>query len=71
GTRAPEDAWDHGFAANHHWRCVSASDTRIRLAIDYPAGSPIEHIEREIAADPHAPAVDITLRVWARRAGAA
>ena len=64
GTRAPDDAWDHGYAANHHWRCVSATDTRIHLAIDYPAGSPIEHIEREIAADPHAPAVDITFRIW-------
>jgi hypothetical protein len=67
GTRAPEDAWNHGYAANHHWRCVSATGQRIHLAIDYPPGSPIEHIEREIAADPHAPAVDITLRVWARR----
>jgi hypothetical protein len=66
-THAPEDGWDHGYAANHHWRCVSATDTRIHLAIDYPPVSPIEHMEREIVADPHAPAVDIVLRVWARR----
>jgi hypothetical protein len=66
-TRAPDDAWTHGYAANHHWRCVSATARRIHLAIDYPPGAPIEHIEREIAADPHAPAVDIVLRVWVRR----
>ncbi|MCS0580367.1 hypothetical protein NX784_02050 [Massilia pinisoli] len=66
-THAPEDGWNHGYAANHHWRCVSATGARIHLAIDYPAGSPIEYMEREIAADPHAPAVDIVLRVWARR----
>lgn len=66
-THAPDDGWNHGYAANHHWRCVSADERRIHLAIDYPPGSPIEHVEREIAADPHAPAVDIVLRVWARR----
>jgi hypothetical protein len=66
-THAPDDAWNHGYAANHHWRCVSADERRIHLAIDYPASSPIEHIERVIAADPDGPAVDIELRVWARR----
>jgi hypothetical protein len=66
-THAPEDGWNHGYAANHHWRCVSATATRVHLAIDYPPASPIEHMEREIVADPHAPGVDIVLRVWARR----
>jgi hypothetical protein len=66
-THAPEDGWNHGYGANHHWRCVSATETRIHLAIDYPPGSPIEHMEREIAADPHGPAIDVVLRVWARR----
>jgi hypothetical protein len=66
-THAPDDAWNHGYAANHHWRCVSADERRIHLAIDYPASSPIEHIERVIAADPDGPAVDIELSVWARR----
>ncbi|WP_156895519.1 hypothetical protein [Massilia putida] len=66
-THAPGDGWTHGYAANHHWRCVSADDRRIKLAIDYPPGSPIEYMEREIAADAHAPAVDVVLRIWARR----
>lgn len=63
----PDDAWAHGYAANHHWHCLSATEHRIRMAIDYPSASPIEHIEREIAADPDSAAIDITLRVWARR----
>ena len=43
-THAPDDGWNHGYAANHHWRCVSATEHRIHLAIDYPPGSPIEHM---------------------------
>jgi hypothetical protein len=66
-ARTPEDAWPHGYAANHHWRCVSASSQRVLLSIDYPPEAPIERIEREIVADPTAPRVEITLRVWARR----
>lgn len=61
------DDWAHGYAANHHWHCLSATPHKIRMAIVYPPGSPIEHVEREIAADPNAAAIDITLRVWARR----
>jgi hypothetical protein len=67
-ARTPEDNWAHGYAANHHWRCVSATPHRVQLAIDYPPDAAIEHIEREIAVDPDSPAIDISLRIWARRA---
>jgi hypothetical protein len=65
--QAPDDAWDHGYAANHHWHCIEASPTQVRMAIDYPPDAAVARIERCIAADPHAPAIDITLTVWTRR----
>jgi hypothetical protein len=67
-TRASDDAWMHGYAANQRWTCIEASALRVHLAIDYPADSAIARIERVIAADPNAPALDITLGIWARRA---
>lgn len=67
-TREADDAWGHGYAANHHWTCVEATPDRLHLAIDYPAASAIARVERIIAADPHAPALEIALTVHARRA---
>ena len=64
----PSDNWAHGYAANHRWHCLAATPQRVHLAIDYPPDSPVERIEREITADPHSPALDITLTIWSRRA---
>jgi hypothetical protein len=66
--RSPEDDWGHGYAANHHWHCLEAAPDRVRLAIDYPAEAAVRRIERLVEADPHSPALDITLTVWSRRA---
>ena len=64
----PGDAWAHGYAANHRWQCLEATPQRVHLGIDYPADSAVSRIERVIAADPHAPALDIELTIWSRRA---
>ena len=66
--RSADDGWSHGYAANHRWQCLHADAQRVHLAIDYPAGSPIARIERSVAADPNAAAIDIGLTVHARRA---
>lgn len=63
----PSDHWDHGYAANHAWRCIESRPERLHLAIDYPGEAPIERVERIIEADPHTPALNISLSVWARR----
>ena len=68
GTRTPDDNWGHGYAANHRWQCVTATPHCVHLAIDYPADAAVARIERTVAVDPHAPALDITLTIWSRRA---
>jgi hypothetical protein len=67
-TRDADDEWGHGYASNHHWTCIGATPDQVHLAIDYPVSSPIARVERIVAADPQAPALDITLTVHARRA---
>lgn len=67
-TRQADDQWGHGYASNHHWTCMETTPSRVHLAIDYPAASAIARVERIIAADPLAPALDMTLIVHARRA---
>ena len=67
-TRTPDDNWGHGYAANHRWQCVTATPHCVHLAIDYPADAAVARIERTVAVDPHAPALDITLTIWSRRA---
>jgi hypothetical protein len=66
-THPAQDAWVHGYPANHHWKCIDATPRRVHLAIDYPADSAIERIERVISVAPHAPALDIALSIHARR----
>lgn len=65
--KVADDSFAHGYSANHHWHCLEARPGQVHLAIDYPPASPVRRIERVIAADPHAAALDITLTVWSRR----
>lgn len=66
-SRAPDDRWDHGYAANHLWRCVDHGPGHVRLQIDYPADSPVASMERTVRCDPDAPALEVELSVSARR----
>ena len=67
-THAADDDWAHGYAANHRWRCVEADGRRVHLAIDYPEEAAVARIERTVAVDPSAAALDISLTIHARRA---
>ncbi len=67
GERRADDRWDHGYAANHPWRCQDQGPGYLHLRIDYPPESPIASMERTIRCDPAAAAVDIELAVTARR----
>jgi hypothetical protein len=82
GTDAPRtlpDGWSaagetfdgadipHGHSANAEWVFTDISPDRLTLTCDYPDTHPIRRLARTIAADPHAPALDITLTVQARR----
>ncbi|MEO7496524.1 MAG: hypothetical protein ABIT83_10940 [Massilia sp.] len=66
-VQTPSDHWTHGYAANHRWHCVEASERRVHVAIEYPATSAVSRIERVIAAGPDSPALDISLTIWTRR----
>lgn len=57
----------HGPAADADWTIVKADDASVTLRLDYAADSPVAHLERTIAARVDAPALDFTLRVFARR----
>lgn len=58
----------HGPAAEEEWEVVDRSETHVLLALDYPVDSPIARVERRIAVRDDAPALDLELHVWARRA---
>ena len=58
----------HGHSSNHPWSWEEGDGTSLRLAIDYPAGSPVRRLVRTITPDPNAPAVAIELRVEIRDA---
>jgi hypothetical protein len=57
----------HGHSSNAKWVFTEISPDRLTLTCDYPETHPIRRLTRTIAADPHAPALDITLTVEARR----
>jgi hypothetical protein len=61
------DEWNHGYASNHLWQLVERGLHDIRLRIDYPNEADIVSLERVIAVDPHAPALDVSLTIHARR----
>lgn len=58
----------HGHSSNTEWRFTNFGDQWVELICDYPESHPIRRLTRRIAADPAFPALDITLKVEARRA---
>ena len=60
----------HGPAADRDWTILQASPTAITLSLDYPADSKVLRIERTIATRADAPALDFTLRIFARQRAA-
>lgn len=62
----PGDDWEHGYSSNQPWSLLDAGDRHIRIGIDYPAGSPIRRLEREVRAVAAAPALDISLTLFPR-----
>lgn len=57
----------HGHSSNAEWVFTDAAADRLTLTCDHPGTHPIRRLTRTIAADPKAPALDITLTVEARR----
>ena len=65
---AEPDEEAHGHSSNQFWTWSgSSSVTCLALSLDYPAASPIAHVERIITPDPKAPAVDIEFRIHVRK----
>lgn len=72
GWSATGDTFDgagvpHGHSSNAEWVFTEKTPDRITLTCDYPDTHPIRRLTRTIAADPEAPALDITLTIEARR----
>ncbi|MEO5807454.1 hypothetical protein [Devosia sp.] len=64
----PSDWPVHGPAADEEWTVVAAGSSAVTLALDYPNTSPVRRLERTVAARADAPALDLTLTIFARRA---
>lgn len=60
----------HGPCADLDWDIVSADENAVTFSIPYPEESMVERIERTISARSGAPALDFTMRIFARRRGA-
>lgn len=56
----------HGPAAHYDWTLVSADETSVTWALDYEAHSVVRRLERTITARQGVPALDFTLKVFAR-----
>ncbi len=63
-------ALPHGLGADADWSVLEAGERRIRLGCDYPEGGVVAGLERVVALREDDPAVDLELRVHARRPGA-
>ena len=57
----------HGPAADRDWTIVAGDDGAVTLTLAYDENSPVEKLERVIAARNGSPALDFLLRVHARR----
>lgn len=58
----------HGPAGDADWTIIDTGPTSVTLALDYAAPSPVLRLERTIAGRPGEPAIDFTLRIFARAA---
>jgi len=72
GWSATGDSFDgaevaHGHSSNVDWVFTHVSPTVVEMVCDYPETHPIRRLTRRVAADPDAPALEITLEVEARR----
>ena len=67
--RTPDDAWGHGYASHHDWAWIAQDDPlALAMQIHYPEESPVRCLTRRVAAVPDAPAIEVALRIEARRA---
>lgn len=57
----------HGHSSNADWVFTNVAADALEMICDYPDAHPIRRLTRRIAADPRAPALDITLTVETRR----
>jgi hypothetical protein len=64
-TQAPNGTI-HGPSAHEDWTLVSGDEKSVTWAIDYEAHSVVRRLERTIAARDGAPALDFSLKVFAR-----
>lgn len=66
--RRPDDEWGHGYASHHAWDWLPQDDPHaLALAVAYPESSPVRRLVRTIRAVADAPALELTLRIEARR----
>ncbi|MET0599625.1 MAG: hypothetical protein ABWZ57_17350 [Mesorhizobium sp.] len=68
-TMGPPEADEevHGHASNHEWAFLPDDGASLRLALDYPAASPVARVERTVTPDPDAPAVELSFSIAVRR----
>lgn len=62
-----DDAWDHGFTANHHWRLIGQGPDFLTVGIDYPDDADIDRLERTVRVVAGLPSVSVELTVFSRR----
>jgi hypothetical protein len=66
--RQPDDEWGHGFASHHAWQWLPSDDpSTLALSLLYPPGSAVHRLTRTVSAVADAPALEVTLRIEARR----
>ncbi|MEM7047767.1 MAG: hypothetical protein AAF442_09015 [Pseudomonadota bacterium] len=56
----------HGWPANNPWDVIEESATRVRLRSIYPAGEPLERLERTVEGVAGSPALQCSLTIVAR-----
>jgi hypothetical protein len=65
-SHAAEDAWDHGYTANHEWHLLEHTDQLLTIGIDYPDDNPIVRLERTVRPVQHAAEIAVELRIHSR-----
>lgn len=65
---SPSDPQHHGYGSNAHWTCVSQSQGRIELVIDYPESHVVRQLRRTVELSEAAPRVACSLSISVREA---